>query len=170
MEPGSPQEVPSVSIGPTEIVIVLILALLVFGPGRLPQMGRSLGRGLREFKHAADTAKTELGLDEIIDDVNEVKADVTSSLGVDDIKSSIGDLTSTIDDAKKSMGAEEIAAGVGTVKAAMTFDPRAAAKAVVTSRPSPDPGSKAGEEAEGPSGTRESAAPAPVAVAPAAEA
>ena len=92
------------SIGPTEIVIVLVLALLVFGPGRLPQMGRSLGRGLREFKHAADTAKTELGLDEVIDDVSEVKADVMSALGVDEIKESISDVTSTIDDAKKSMG------------------------------------------------------------------
>jgi sec-independent protein translocase protein TatA len=37
-------------IGATEIVILLIVALLVFGPKRLPEMGRSLGRGLREFK------------------------------------------------------------------------------------------------------------------------
>ena len=37
-------------IGATEIVILLIVALLVFGPKRLPEMGRSLGRGMREFK------------------------------------------------------------------------------------------------------------------------
>jgi sec-independent protein translocase protein TatA len=37
-------------IGWTELVIVLVLALLIFGPKRLPEMGRSLGRGLREFK------------------------------------------------------------------------------------------------------------------------
>ena len=36
------------SIGPAEIIIVLAIALLVFGPSRLPQMGRSLGHGLRE--------------------------------------------------------------------------------------------------------------------------
>jgi TatA/E family protein of Tat protein translocase len=154
------------SIGPTEIVIVLILALLVFGPGRLPQMGRTLGRGLREFKNAAETAKTELGLHEIIDDVNDVKSDITSSLGVDEIKASISDVTSTIDDAKKSMGAEEIVAGVGTVKAAMTFDPRAAAKAAVTSRPSPAAEPEVGGAAEGPAGTREPAASAPAAPAP----
>jgi sec-independent protein translocase protein TatA len=35
---------------PIQIVIVLVIALLVFGPKRLPEMGRSLGRGLREFK------------------------------------------------------------------------------------------------------------------------
>ena len=45
------------SIGPAEIVIVLILALLVFGPKRLPQMGKSLGKGVREFRKAAETAQ-----------------------------------------------------------------------------------------------------------------
>lgn len=39
-------------IGPMEIVIVAIIALLVLGPKRLPDAGRSLGRGLREFKGA----------------------------------------------------------------------------------------------------------------------
>lgn len=37
-------------IGPMELVIVLIVALIVLGPKRLPAAGRSLGRGLREFK------------------------------------------------------------------------------------------------------------------------
>jgi len=41
------------SIGPVEIVIVLALALLVFGPQRLPQMGRTLGRAMREFRKAS---------------------------------------------------------------------------------------------------------------------
>jgi sec-independent protein translocase protein TatA len=36
--------------GPLEIVILLVIVLLIFGPKRLPEMGRSLGRGLREFK------------------------------------------------------------------------------------------------------------------------
>jgi sec-independent protein translocase protein TatA len=37
-------------IGPGEIVILLVVALLVFGPKRLPEMGRSIGKGMREFK------------------------------------------------------------------------------------------------------------------------
>ena len=37
-------------VGVWEILIVLVLALLIFGPKRLPEMGRSLGRGMREFK------------------------------------------------------------------------------------------------------------------------
>jgi sec-independent protein translocase protein TatA len=40
------------SIGLPEIIVVLIILLLLFGPGRLPQIGRSLGRELREFRHS----------------------------------------------------------------------------------------------------------------------
>jgi sec-independent protein translocase protein TatA len=38
------------NIGPMELIIVLVVALLILGPKRLPSAGRSLGRGLREFK------------------------------------------------------------------------------------------------------------------------
>jgi sec-independent protein translocase protein TatA len=38
------------NIGPLELAIVLIIALVVFGPKRLPELGRSLGRGIREFR------------------------------------------------------------------------------------------------------------------------
>jgi sec-independent protein translocase protein TatA len=38
------------NIGPLEIGIVLIIALVVFGPKRLPDLGHSLGKGIREFK------------------------------------------------------------------------------------------------------------------------
>jgi sec-independent protein translocase protein TatA len=39
-------------IGPLEIIIVLVIVLVVFGPKRLPDLGRSLGRGMREFKQS----------------------------------------------------------------------------------------------------------------------
>lgn len=38
------------NIGPLEIAIVLVIVLLIFGPKRLPDLGRSLGSGMREFK------------------------------------------------------------------------------------------------------------------------
>jgi sec-independent protein translocase protein TatA len=38
------------NIGPLELIVVLIIALIVFGPKRLPELGRSLGKGIREFR------------------------------------------------------------------------------------------------------------------------
>jgi sec-independent protein translocase protein TatA len=38
------------NIGPLEIAIVLIIVLIIFGPKRLPELGQSMGRGIREFK------------------------------------------------------------------------------------------------------------------------
>jgi sec-independent protein translocase protein TatA len=46
-------------IGPWELAILLIVVLLVFGPKRLPEMGRSLGKGLREFKHSISGKEDE---------------------------------------------------------------------------------------------------------------
>lgn len=39
-------------ITPTVAVIILIIALILFGPGKLPELGKSLGRGIKEFKSA----------------------------------------------------------------------------------------------------------------------
>lgn len=46
-------------IGFPELLLLGLVALLVFGPKRLPEMGRSLGRGLREFKHSVSDDKAE---------------------------------------------------------------------------------------------------------------
>ena len=40
------------NVGPTELIIVLVIALVILGPKRLPHAARSLGQGIREFKHS----------------------------------------------------------------------------------------------------------------------
>ncbi len=40
-------------MAPTEIVIFMVIALIIFGPGKLPELGKSLGRGINEFKTAS---------------------------------------------------------------------------------------------------------------------
>lgn len=39
-------------IGPMELIVVLVIALLIFGPKKLPDLGRSIGGGMREFKNS----------------------------------------------------------------------------------------------------------------------
>ena len=56
-----------VSVGPTELIIVLVIALLVLGPKRLPEVGRSVGRGMREFKDSLS------GINRDDDDEDDVK-------------------------------------------------------------------------------------------------
>jgi sec-independent protein translocase protein TatA len=50
------------NIGPLELMVILIVALLVVGPSRLPEVGRSIGRGLREFRRAQDEVQRSLRL------------------------------------------------------------------------------------------------------------
>ena len=47
-------------IGPAEILVILLVGLLVFGPKKLPEIGRQVGRGLHELRKFQDTVKGEL--------------------------------------------------------------------------------------------------------------
>jgi sec-independent protein translocase protein TatA len=59
------------NIGPLELAIVLIIALVIFGPKRLPDLGKSLGSGMREFKDSIT------GKDEDEKQLEETKAQMT---------------------------------------------------------------------------------------------
>lgn len=48
------------NIGPAEIMLILLVALVVFGPRKLPELGKSLGHGLREFRKGTAGLKAEL--------------------------------------------------------------------------------------------------------------
>lgn len=47
-------------IGVPELVIILILALIVFGPGKLPEVGKAIGKALSEFKNASREIEQEI--------------------------------------------------------------------------------------------------------------
>ncbi len=51
-------------LGPTELVIILAVLLIIFGPSRLPQLGKSIGNGLKEFKTAATDVEKAVSLEE----------------------------------------------------------------------------------------------------------
>src|SRR5450759_4514073 len=51
------------NIGPVELVIILVIALLVIGPGKLPDVGSALGKSIREFRKAASDVQEAVKLD-----------------------------------------------------------------------------------------------------------
>ncbi len=51
------------NIGAPELIIVLVIALLVLGPGKLPEVGNALGKGIREFRKAATDVKEAATID-----------------------------------------------------------------------------------------------------------
>lgn len=60
-------------IGMPELIIILVIALIVIGPQKLPDLARSLGRGLAEFKRAADDFK------QTVEDESRVNDETTAS-------------------------------------------------------------------------------------------
>jgi sec-independent protein translocase protein TatA len=48
------------NVGPTELLVILVIALLVFGPKRLPEIGRTIGKSLREFRQASSDLRGEI--------------------------------------------------------------------------------------------------------------
>ncbi len=68
------------NIGLPELIIILAIALLIFGPKKLPEVGRSIGRAIREFRKTTDEIKEkieeEIQVDEFRDIKEEFKKDI----------------------------------------------------------------------------------------------
>src|SRR5690348_11887978 len=67
-------------LGFSEMLVIFIVALLVFGPKKLPELGKSLGKGIREFKKATEELKSnwEDQVKDIAQPLNDVKRDIHS--------------------------------------------------------------------------------------------
>jgi sec-independent protein translocase protein TatA len=68
------------SVGPMEILLVLVIALFVFGPNRLPELGKQLGRSIREFRNAARNLSREMGVEDLGEDLKGLR-DARGKLG-----------------------------------------------------------------------------------------
>jgi len=64
-------------IGMPELIIILVIALIVIGPSKLPDLARALGKGMSEFKKATQEIKESLDVDQ---ELKEVKEDLVDSI------------------------------------------------------------------------------------------
>jgi TatA/E family protein of Tat protein translocase len=79
-----------------ELILIFVVALLLFGPRKMPQIGRSIGRAMGEFRRASNefkrTIEDEVAADEIREvekDLKEIKKTITDPVGISDLKTSI---------------------------------------------------------------------------------
>lgn len=68
------------NFGWTEILLILVVALVIFGPGKLPEVGKAMGKTIREFKMAVNKIDT---------DIKKEVDDIKDSVNVDEIKTSV---------------------------------------------------------------------------------
>lgn len=80
-------------LGWTEMVVIFFVALVVFGPKRLPELGKTLGKGLREFKKASDELKSNWH-----EQLREIEAPVRKTL--EDVKTEVEEVSATIAEEK----------------------------------------------------------------------
>jgi TatA/E family protein of Tat protein translocase len=69
-------------IGMPELIVILVIALIVIGPKKLPDLAKALGKGMAEFRKATQEIKDSLDVEE---DLNEVKNDLVDSISGLDI-------------------------------------------------------------------------------------
>ncbi len=84
------------TLGMPELILIFVVALLLFGPRKMPQIGRSIGRAMGEFRRASNefkrTIEDEVAADEIREvekDLKEIKKTITDPIGISDLKTSI---------------------------------------------------------------------------------
>lgn len=137
-------------IGDQELVLILLFAFLLFGPDKLPGMGRTIGRALRQFRTASDSV-TKVVQSEIIDPIQSA-ADPTKATSAAAAKSEDDDLSEeevaaakpaeTFAERRARLAAEKAAATEGTAAEASVDaddDSDADAAPVAEAAPEPEP-------------------------------
>ncbi len=70
-------------IGFPELIIIVVLALIILGPNKLPDLARALGKGMAEFRKATQEMKENLDLDEGIQEVKKATQEIKENLNMD---------------------------------------------------------------------------------------
>jgi len=82
----------SLFISGSEIFIVLLVVVLLFGANKIPELARGLGKGMKEFKKATDEIKKEISEADVAKDIKDIKKDVDKyniKKDIDDIKNNL---------------------------------------------------------------------------------
>lgn len=90
------------SIGTPELIVIFVVALLVFGPRKLPEIGRSVGKAIREFKKASDEIKNRIEEEIDSSEIKDVKKELQS--GMDELHAGAKSLQ---DEIRKEMTKDE---------------------------------------------------------------
>ena len=127
-------------IGEGELAIIVVFGFLLFGPDKLPQMGRTIGRAIRQFRETQEKM-TAVVQSEIIDPVSEAASAPVKpkKTAVDDDSDADEDAVETAAPAKKETFAEAAAEGEGAAEEAEGAEPAAAAEPVVEPEPAAEP-------------------------------
>ena len=84
------------NIGPTELILILGAALIIFGPGKLPELGNALGKTIREFKGAINNID-----EDIKKEVKDIKTEVNEVKEMVDVRSAVQDIQNDLKNAVK---------------------------------------------------------------------
>lgn len=82
-------------IGMPELIVIFVIAIIVIGPKKLPDVARALGKGMAEFKKATKELKENINFDET---VSNVKESIDMDGGINDIKSEMESIVDSVKD------------------------------------------------------------------------
>jgi TatA/E family protein of Tat protein translocase len=111
------------SIGPGELILIFVIALLVFGPKKLPEIGRTVGKAMREFKKASEEIKGRIEEEIEASEIKDIRKEIQS--GAEAFRTEIQRAT---DDAAKEANVTEVRKEIQSGADAVKGEIEAAAK------------------------------------------
>ncbi len=117
-------------IQPTHLLFILVVALLVLGPKRLPEVGRSLGRGLRDFRQ---------GMQGVQEEARSVFGDATDDQAADSASVTVSTLPETVSTPVKAATGAESTAPIFAGEPAPAAQPAATPMVATVQAPAPSP-------------------------------